>query len=72
MDSKNFDLAMTFKRPDPFAEQRTRTVRRLALFASAILFAYVVAGISGYDLPSARAVWDRLVTVAYEIAHIPA
>ncbi len=72
MDGNDYDVAMTFKRPGPFAEQRARRFRRLVLFVSAILFAYVIAGVTGYDLPSPLEVWDRFVTVAREIVHIPA
>ena len=72
MNGNDYDVAMTFKRPDPFAEQRIRRLRRLVLFVSATAFAYVIAGVTGHSLPSPIEVWDRLVTVAREIAHIPA
>jgi len=72
MDGNDYDVAMTFKRPDPFAERRARRLRRLVLFVSIILFAYAFAGVTGYNLPSPLEVWDRFVTVAREIARIPA
>ncbi len=72
MDGNDDDVAMTVKRPNPFAEQRARRLRRLVLFVSAILFAWVIAGATGHSLPSPLAVWDSLITVAREIARIPA
>ena len=72
MDGNDYDVAMTFKRPNPFAERRARRLRRLLVFLSAIFFAYVIAGVTGYNLPSPLEVWDRFVTVAREIVHIPA
>ncbi len=72
MEGNNYDLAIAIKRPDPFAEQRARAFRRLVVLASTIVLAYVVAGVTGYDLPSPIAVWDSLVSVAREIAHLPA
>ncbi len=72
MDGGHCNLDFVFKRPNPFAEDRARMVRSIILLASTIVFAYLVASLTGYDLPRPHDVWDDLVTLSRAIAQLPA
>ncbi len=71
MDGEDFDLHKLFKRPDPSVEQRARRVRRFVLLVYAIGLAYLLASITGHDLPRPHEIWDGLIAVSQSIVRIP-
>jgi len=71
MDGEDFDFHKLFKRRHPLADERSRRIRRLALLVYVVGLAYLLANLTGHDLPRPHEIWDGLIAVSQSIVRIP-